>query len=183
MCHWLWRQHLSAADLQVRGIQCGHVQKRSWQQRVGMFPTWRNTENSKSPGQALVTTPMFLFLTSCVCCLPPLADWLQVHAVDEVIWLLCGEGSGFLQLVTNESETTADHEQQQSGDDQAEGQRKDCTYRRKTEVQSSRIKEQYNDINQTFQIGSYLTLVLDAPPLQEMVWRWGRHSLVGSGRL
>lgn len=74
MCHWLWRQHLSAADLQVRGIQCGHVQKRSWQQRVGMFPTWRNTENSKSPGQALVTTPMFLFLTSCVCCLPP--GWL-----------------------------------------------------------------------------------------------------------
>jgi len=59
------------------------------------------------------------------------ADWLQVHAVDEVIRLLCGEGAGFLNLVSNESESTADHEQQQRGDDEAESQRQDRTFRRK----------------------------------------------------
>lgn len=62
-------------------------------------------------------------------CFP--ADWLQVHAIDEVIGLLRGEWSGFLQLVTHKSESTADHEQQEGGDDQAENQRKDCTCRRK----------------------------------------------------
>lgn len=54
-------------------------------------------------------------------------DWLQVHAVDEVVRLLRVEGPGFLQLVTNEPEATAYHEQQQSGDDEAQSERKDGT--------------------------------------------------------
>lgn len=54
-------------------------------------------------------------------------DWLQVHAVDEVVRLLRVEGPGLLQLVTNEPEATADHEQQQSGDDEAQSERKNGT--------------------------------------------------------
>lgn len=64
---------------------------------------------------------------------------LQVHAVDEVIWLLCGEGSSFLQLVTNKSETTADHEQQESSDDQTKCKRKDRTWRRNKAGTQSKI--------------------------------------------
>lgn len=60
-------------------------------------------------------------------CLPT-ADGLQVHAVDEVIRLLRGEGSCLLQPVSNKSEATANHEQQHSSDDEAESQRKDRTF-------------------------------------------------------
>lgn len=83
--------------------------------------------------QSPVTTPVFLFFSDngALAFAAPGADWLQVHAVYEIIGLLCGEGPGFLQLVTDKLETTADHEQQQSGDDEAESQRKDRTYRRK----------------------------------------------------
>lgn len=55
---------------------------------------------------------------------------LQVHAVDEVIGFLCGQGAGFLCPVADESEAAADHEQQQSGDEEAERQRKDGTCNR-----------------------------------------------------
>lgn len=54
---------------------------------------------------------------------PP--DWLQIHAVDEVIGLLCCEWAGFLELVSDEPQTAADHQQQQSGDDDAQSQRED----------------------------------------------------------
>lgn len=53
--------------------------------------------------------------------------WLQVHAVDEVVGLLRVEGAGLLELVTDEPEATANHEQQQSGDDEAQSQREDGT--------------------------------------------------------
>ena len=115
---------LKAASMSSRSrVSVSDVQKR--QRSVGTFPTWSEITDTglhiqKVLAQALATTPVF----------PP-ADWLQVHAVDEVIGLLRGEGSGFLQLVPNESETTADHEQQQGGDDEAESQREDCTWRRK----------------------------------------------------
>lgn len=49
-------------------------------------------------------------------------DWLQVHAVDEVIRFLCGEGPGLPYLVTNQSDTAADdeEEQQKGGDDESQ---------------------------------------------------------------
>lgn len=50
-------------------------------------------------------------------------DWLQIHAVDEVIGLLCCEWAGFLELVSDEPETAADHHQQQGGDYDAQSQR------------------------------------------------------------
>lgn len=52
---------------------------------------------------------------------------LQVHAVDEIIRLLCGEGAGLLQLVADQPQTAANHEQQQSRDDQAQNQWQDRT--------------------------------------------------------
>lgn len=58
--------------------------------------------------------------------------WLQIHAVDKVIGLLRCEWAGFLELVPDESETTADHHQQQSGDDDAQSQREDGPCGRKT---------------------------------------------------
>lgn len=60
---------------------------------------------------------------------PP--DWLQIHAVDEVIRLLCCEWAGFLELVLDEPQAAADHQQQQSGDDDAQSQREDGPCERK----------------------------------------------------
>lgn len=104
-------------------VQCEYVQKWSWLESWNAS-TWNEdkleteldeiqSDYSKILCQALLATSMFPFLRfHGACYLLPLTDWLQVHAVDEVIWLLCGEGSGFLQLVTNKFESTADHEQQ-----------------------------------------------------------------------
>lgn len=126
ICHWLWRQHLSAADYstsqwgsvwKAHHISCfPHVTRTKWDTRLQECKKTKNVLD-----QTLAT---FVCLS---------ADWLQVHAVDEVIRLLCGEGSSFLQFVTDESEATADHEQQQSSDDQAERQRKDRTWRMRQE--------------------------------------------------
>lgn len=55
----------------------------------------------------------------------PFRSGLQVHAVDEVVRLLRVEGPGFLQLVADQPQAAANHEQQQSGDDEAQGERKD----------------------------------------------------------
>lgn len=60
---------------------------------------------------------------------PFLSVLLQVHAVDEVIRLLSGEGAGLLQLVADQPQTAANHEQQQSRDDQAQNQWQDRTCR------------------------------------------------------
>lgn len=67
---------------------------------------------------------------------------LQVHAVDEVVRLLRVEGAGFLELVTDEPEATANHEQQQSGDDEAQSQRKDgtCWTKHRTRGQLERAR-------------------------------------------
>lgn len=112
----------------------------------------------------------------------PSVGWLQVHAVDEVIGLLRGQGSGFLQLVANEPETTADHEQQQSGDDEAERQRKDRAWRRRRGMILS-IKEQELDGDRSVRF-SYPTPGLDVLPLLQRVLRWGRRRCrPGSWRL
>lgn len=114
----------------VRGDQCGSVQKHSWQPSVGCFS--RNEDKFQILGCKKYWVQIQTILDQVLeddtlCCLSDLclADQLQVHAIYEVIWLLGGEGSRLLQLVTNKSETTANHQQQQSGDDQAECQRKD----------------------------------------------------------
>lgn len=47
---------------------------------------------------------------------------LQVHAVDEVIGLLGGEGASLLQLVLHQTQPTAHHQQQEGADDDAQDQ-------------------------------------------------------------
>ena len=57
----------------------------------------------------------------------PSVSRLKVHAVDEVIGLLCGEGAGLLQLVADKAEAAANHKQEQGGDEDAKSQGEDGT--------------------------------------------------------
>lgn len=118
--HVTWRQHKQqvcwSAGFHEGKFRNGHNSRE--------FPTWK--EDKLKTGQEETE---WLFRKSCVefwwpflslrCLLfaAPWTDWLQVHAIDEVIWLLRGEGSRLLKLVTDKSETTANHEQEQSSDD------------------------------------------------------------------
>lgn len=54
-------------------------------------------------------------------------DWqvavlLQIHAIDEVIRLFCGERQSFLQSATYKPEPAAHHQYEQNADDQTQSQ-------------------------------------------------------------
>lgn len=94
-----------------------------------MFPIWnedkirdsrQKTETQRDCAKKVLRQAPGDHINVPVSQITPRPDWLQVHAIDEVIRFLCCEGAGFLELVTNKSETTADHEQQQSGNDNAQ---------------------------------------------------------------
>lgn len=53
---------------------------------------------------------------------------LQVHAINEVIGLLCGEGQSFLPPVTSNTQPAAHHQQEQSANNHPDNQSQDRTY-------------------------------------------------------
>lgn len=188
MCQWLWRQHQSTADLPVRRVhQC--VQKRSWQQSVGMFPTWSEdkSENSKRPGSGF---PRFSFSDPETLVFAA-RSWLATGTCHwwgnlTPLWWGVGFSSACDERVWDDSRSWAAAERWWWGPEPAGGlhlQRETAEHdiKKHKRAHKSWGMMQYNWYST--KLFNYLTLVLDVLPLLQMVWRWGCHSVVGSGRL
>lgn len=74
--------------------------------------------------------------------------------------------------MTNEPEATAYHEQQQSGDDEAQSERKDGTCGTKRDMGTIRRRRTATGHREAM---SDLSQELDVLPLLELVWRRGQH--------
>ena len=166
----------------VSNLQWGQI-KRQWAAR-------NKSEDSKSPGSGSGDHrphPWFSLYLRYRC------SWLATgtcHWWGNLTppWWAVGLSSACDERAWDDSRSWAAGERWWWGREPEEGshlQEQNRDINRKLVQQIMTLKEQEvcMNANHNVHVVSYLTLGLDVLPLLETVWRWGRHCLLGSGRL